>query len=212
MVAESQIMPAVQLQTQQQLQVSASNFSTSSVMITINILNSTGNVVSTKTVTVAADKTYVLRYTNGNSIATYSAVVEASIANSVAPDLQVLGSNGEVIAISLPYLETNLAAVQYTPGVRLVPGQSAKATVTNASTGAAQFSLVVMDVNGNTVLTESGDINPGQTLTYQYDNMGNSNNVYRAVVSAPANTVVSSIMTFDVKTGGLLVLDEGGGF
>jgi hypothetical protein len=75
---ESQFLPAVQLVASQSAQVSVSNFSAGSVMVTINIFNSAGSITVTKTATVAASRTFVLRFQNGKTTASYSAVVSAS--------------------------------------------------------------------------------------------------------------------------------------
>ena len=194
--------PGVQLSPSQFAQVAVSNISAASVRTTITVLNADGSTFMTKTTTVAANKTFVFRFQNGSTTAVYSAVVTSSVASSIVCDLQVLGSNNEVIAILQP--QPNPAnLVQNTPSHRLVPGQSAIATVTNITTTTSQFSLTVLDVNGNIVLTEqSVSINPGQTLSYSYSNTGTVNNSYRAVVSAStASSVISNVLLFDKTTG-----------
>jgi hypothetical protein len=200
---ETQFLPAVQLGASQQVQVSASNFSNASVSITINILNSTGTIVATKTATLSSNGNSTLRFTNGNSAAVLSAMVEASAASSIASDFQVLSSNGEAVAAILPYVQ--VPAVQYTGGIRLIAGQSGGVAVTNISTGSQEITVTVYNNNGNMVLNQTSQVSAGHTWFNPFSNTGTGNNGYRAVVStANSNTAVASLMTFD-KTTGLLV-------
>ena len=200
-LVESQFLPAVQLEALESVQVSASNFSSQSVEVVIDIQNAAGKVVSTKTVTIAANNTYALRYNNGNSTGNFSAVVNAGAASSIASSFEVLGTTGEVIAITLPYVESTVPAVQNTAALRLIPGQSAAASVTNISGSPAQFSLTIYNNTGKVVLTEGGTISAAQTLTFPFSNAGTGNNGYRAVVSSAANSVISDVMAFDKTTG-----------
>lgn len=200
-LVESQFLPAVQLQALESVQVSASNFSSQSVEVVIDILNASGKVVSTKTVTIAANNTFVLRHQNGNSTGNFSAVVNCGAASSIASSFEVLGSTGEMVAITLPYIESTVPAVQNTAALRLIPGQSASASVTNISSSPAQFSLTIYNNTGKVVLSEGGSISAAQTLTFPFSNTGTGNNGYRAVVSSAANSVISDLMAFDITSG-----------
>ena len=204
-LVETQLLPAVQLGVLQALLASVSNFSTGSVSVTINVLNASGTIVMTKTSTVAGGKSLVIKFTNGGNTGSYSAVVEASVAGAVTSDLEVLNSNGQVAAVSLPFINTS-PATQNMPGVRLIPGQSGAVTVTNITTASVQFTATVSDNSGNTVLTQSGTLVAGQTMTFPFSNAGTANNGYRAVVSAPASAVVSDLMTFDKTSGNIIVI------
>ena len=200
---ETHFLPAVQLVASQAAQVAVSNFSTASVSVTMNIVDALGNIVATKTVTVSGNKSSTLRFTNGNTAATYSAVVEASVANAIASDFEVLNSNGEVAAATLPFINTT-PATQNTPGVRLIPGQSGAVTVTNITTSSTQFTVTVFDNSGATVLTQSGTLAAGQTQYIEIQNISFSNDGYRAVSSGSGTSkgkIASDLMTLDKTTG-----------
>jgi hypothetical protein len=183
------------------LQVWASNFTEASVSVTIKIVNAAGTTVATKTVSLAANNSTTLQVTNGSVGAYYSAVVQASAATSISSDLQVLASNGEIMVVSLPFVETS-AAVQHGPGVRLIPGQSGTATVTNIGKNPVEATITVYDNSGDTVFNETTAVKSGQTVAYSFSNGGTSNNGYRAVVSTSnSSTVVSDSITFDKTTG-----------
>lgn len=199
--AETQFLPAVQVPAALQLQVSASNFSAASVSVTIKIVNAAGTTVANKTAAVAANSSITLQYTNRNVGAYYSALVEASAAASISSDLQVLASTGEILVVSLPFVETS-AAVQHGPGLRLIPGQLGAATVTNISKGAVEATVTVYDNSGDTVFNETAALKAGQTVAYSFSNTGTSNNGYRAVASTSnSSTVVSDAIIFDKTTG-----------
>jgi hypothetical protein len=207
-LVEIHYLPAVQVVAGQLMQVSASNFSNASVSATLNITNAAGAVVATKTAPIAASKTVVLGYTNGDTTASYSAVVEVSAANSVASNFQVFGSNGQTAALTEPYINSTLA-VQNTPAVRLTPGQSGAAAITNITAEAVTLNFVVINNAGTTVLSESATLGPGATGTYPFTNTGTVDQGYRAVVTTQAeNTVTSSVMTFD-DAGQPIICDDG---
>jgi hypothetical protein len=201
---ETQFLPAVQLGAAQIVQVAASNVSAASVSVTIDILNSVGTIVMTKTSSVSPNKTLVVKFTNGTTTGSYSAVVGVSAASAINSDFQVLSSTGQVATVALPYIE--LPASQNTGSVRLIPRQSAVAAITNFATTSVQFTLTVIDNYANTVLTESRTLAAGQTMTFKFSNMGNTSNGYRAVVSSAANAVIGGIMTLDSKTGLVVLL------
>jgi hypothetical protein len=192
--------PAVQLLPLQFGQVAVSNISTGSVSTTINILNADGSIFMTRRSQVAANQTFVFRFQNGGTTSVYSAVVTSSVANSILSDFQVLLPNNEVGAVFVPNPDN--PAELYTASARLIPGQAALATVTNITNATTQFSLTVLDTNGNTVISESASLNPGQTLSYPFSNTGTANNTYRAVMSTgAANAVTAGVMFFDKTTG-----------
>lgn len=200
---ESQFLPAVQLVASQSAQVSVVNFSTASVEITVDIFNGAGSDVITKTVTVGAGKTFGIRFQNGKTQSTYSALVSASAASSVISDFQVLATNGETVAVSPALLE--LPAVQHTGSARLLPGQAAAVAITNVSTLPATFTVQVFDNVGNVVLTQQGSINADQTLSFQFTNTAKANVGYHAVIStSAANTLTPNLITFDVASGRLI--------
>jgi hypothetical protein len=190
-----------------------SNVPTGSVSTTINILNADGSVFMTRTSQGAANKTFVFRFQNGGTTSVYSATVTSSVANSIVSDFQVLLPNNEVgavFSIGTPFPTAGL--VLYTPSARLIPGEAALANVANITSGTTQFSLTVFDTNGNTVISESASLNPGQTLSYPFSNMGTANNTYRAVISTGStNTVTADVMFFDKTTGQIRAILVGGG-
>lgn len=200
---ETHFLPAVQLVASQAAQVAVSNFSTASVSVTMNIADALGHIVATKTVTLSGNKSSTLRLTNGNTAAPYSAVVEASVANAIASDFEVLNSNGEVAAATLPFINTT-PATQNTPGVRLIPGQSGAVTVTNITSSSTQFTVTVFDNSGATVLTQSGTLAAGQTQYIEIQNFSFSNDGYRAVSSGSGTSkgkIASDLLTLDKTTG-----------
>jgi hypothetical protein len=196
---ETQFLPAVQLGAAQTVLVAASNLSAAPVSVTIEILNSVGTIVITRTSSIPANKTLVVKFTNGTTTGSYSAVVGANAASAINSDFQVLSSNGQVAAVALPYIE--LPAVQATGSVRLIPGQSALAAITNFATTSTQFTLTVTDNFANTVMTETQTLAAGQTMTFKFSNKGTASNGYRAVVASAANAVIGGIVTLDSKTG-----------
>jgi len=196
---EVHYLPAVQLVGGQSAQVSVSNFSDATVSVTINITNAAGTIVATKNITLNFGKTTALSMTNGDTTAAYSAEVEVSAANSVASDFEVLSSNGQVAALTLPYINTT-PAVQNTPAVRLTPGQSGLASVTNITAEADSFNFVVIDNAGTSILSESETLSPGQTMTWSFTNTGTADNGYRAVVTTQAETSVTcSLVTLNAE-------------
>ena len=200
---ESQFLPAVQLVASQLAQVSVVNFSAASVAVTIDIFNGAGNVVVTKTVSVGAGRTYGVRFQNGKTTASYSAIVSAGAASSVVSDFQVLGANGAGVATSFPILE--LPAVQHIGSARLAPGQSAAVAITNVSTVPASFTVEVFNNVGTIVVTQQGTIDAAQTLTFPFSNTEKTTVGYRAVVSTSAtNTLTPDLLTFDAATGHLI--------
>jgi hypothetical protein len=202
---ETQFLPPVQLVTSQSAQVSVVNFSNVPVTVMINIFNSAGVVAITKTVTVAASKTFGIRFQNGKTTTSYSATVSASVASSVVSDFQVLAANGQTIVTSLPILE--LPAVQHLGSVRLLPGQGAAVAITNVSSVASSFTVQVFDSAGTIVLTHEGTISAAQTLSFPFSNTEKASVGYRAVVStSAANTLTPNLMTFDVATGHLIAV------
>jgi len=195
--AEIHYCPAVQLVAGQSAQVSASNFSNAPVSVTIAIINSAGTVVATKNITLNFGKTTALSITNGDTTAAYSAMVEVSAANSVASDFEVFSSNGQVATLALPYINTT-PAVQTTAAVRLTPGQSGVATVTNITTSSQEVTYAVLNNAGTTVLSWEGTLSPGQTMTWSFTNKGTADNGYRGVATAQAETTVTcSLLTLD---------------
>jgi hypothetical protein len=192
--------PGVQLSPSQSAQVAVSNISNTATTTTINVLNADGSIFMTRTAQVQANKTFVFPFSNGNAAAVYSAVVTSSAPNSIVCDFQIFSATGAVAAVLQPQPEPTM--VLNTPSVRLVPGQSAAATVTNITAVTAQFSVTVLDLNGNIVVSQSAVLNPGQTLSYPFTNTGTRNNGYRAVVSTgTTNTVVSDVLVFNKVTG-----------
>lgn len=200
---ESQFLPAVQLVGSQSAQVSVVNFSAASVEITVDIFNGAGSNVITKTVTVGAGKTFGIRFQNGKTTTSYSAIVGASAASSVISDFQVLGTNGATIAISSAFIE--LPAVQHTGSARLLPGQAASVAITNVSTIPTTFTVQVFDNVGNIVLTQQGTINADQTLSFPFSNTAKTAVGYHAVIStSTTNALAPNLLTFDVATSRLI--------
>jgi hypothetical protein len=194
--------PGVQLSPSQFAQVAVSNISNTATSITINVLNADGSVFITRTTTLQANKTFVFAFNNSAATAVYSAVVTSSVANSIVFDFQVLSTTGAVAAVLQPQPEPGI--VLNIPSVRLVPGQSAAATVTNTAAVTTQFQVTVLDGMGNIVVSQSAVSNPGQTLSFPFTNTGTANKAYRAVVSTgTANTVSSDVLVFDKTTGQL---------
>lgn len=192
--------PGVQLSPSQSAQIAVSNVSAAASTATINVMNADGSIFMTKTATVQPGKTFVFAFTNGNATALYSATVTSSLANSLVSDFQTFASNRTLTAGTLP--QQNRDHVQNTPSLRAVPGQSAAATVTNIAAVTTQFSVIVLDLNGNVVVSQSSVLNPGQTLSYPFSNTGTVNNGYRVVVSVDLpNTIVSDLLLFSKVTG-----------
>ena len=205
--SETYYLPAVQLSALQSAQVAVSNHSTEPVDVKISIYGATGNVVSSTSQSITPNHTYVLRFANGNAVSDYYAVVTASATGTISTDLQALASNGEVAAITFPFANS-VPAVQNTPMVRLVPGQSAAVVVINVGTETTTFDLTVYNNNGNVVLSKEGiQIGPGQIENDTFSNDGEVNNGYRATVSDSARrSSLSEIITLDRATGKVLTI------
>jgi hypothetical protein len=196
-LVEVHYLPAIQLVGGQSAQLSVSNFSNAPVELSIHLLDSTGTLVKTTTLTLGGGKTHVLGYTNGDTTASYSAVVEVSAADSVASTFEVLSSNGQVAALSLPFINSTPAS-QYTPAVRLTAGQSGAATVTNISSSSQEISYQVINNAGSVVMSWDGPLISGQTMTWPFTNTGKTANGYRGVVTTQAEGAVTcSVMTVD---------------